>query len=325
MLFGALTSMVVFLACLKAIKLLQYNQTISLLASTLKGSAKPLAAFSVVFLVFFLAFTTFAYLLFNTTLSDYKNFMTSTESVMSLLLGSFSFGEIALMQPILGPIWFFLIMIFGVMYIMNVFLSIIMETYATVREELQMQEQEFELVDFMVGKFMHVFGKGDKKGMKGAFDGKKGGADGKVKVESLAEKALRERRHLLIAKREKYTEKIHNEIETKFAQLDDSLNDYFINNYELDEGYKSESSDSYPRDTRASSAHSKSTHGSTHHTSTSGAYSKTQSDLYSNAPRESSLYEDDLHGVANPSFDFNEMSEEYDIAGDLNAELAKWQ
>ena len=54
------------------------------------------------------------------------------QSVMSLLLGGFDYGEIEATKPILGPLWFVLIMLFGVMYIMNVFLSIIMETYAEV-------------------------------------------------------------------------------------------------------------------------------------------------------------------------------------------------
>ena len=48
-----MVSLVVFTAWIKGIKLLRFNRRITILAQTLKGSAGPLAAFSVVFLVFF--------------------------------------------------------------------------------------------------------------------------------------------------------------------------------------------------------------------------------------------------------------------------------
>ena len=227
-LFSALTSVLVLLSCIKSIRLLQYNKTISLLASTLKGSAKPLAAFFIVFFVFFVAFTSFAYLLYMPHLTDYKSFITASESVLSLLLGTFDFSEISSTNRILGPIWFFLIMMFGVMYLVNVFLSIIMETYASVKDDLSRQSQEYELVDFMVQKFMHVIGKGS--------DGHKE-AIAKIEEaernEQLQEENKKRKTENIFKKQSskkenpKYYQKLDEEIESKFAQLDNSLDGYW--------------------------------------------------------------------------------------------------
>ena len=349
-LFGALTSMVVFLACIKAIKLLQYNQTISLLACTLKGSAKPLAAFFIVFFIFFMAFTTFAYLLFMSTLGDYRNFMTATESVLSLLLGAFSFGEIETAQPILGPVWFLLIMLFGVMYIMNVMLSIIMETYAEVKEDLTLQSQEFELVDFMVNKFKNVIGKGDKKGM-GAFDGKKGGDD--VKVISAKKRALMERKRIINEKRQKYNDMLNNEIEMKFSQLDDSLNDYFIENFELDNGVNDnrsmpqyDSSGPHSSNVKQRPPSRQSGGASSRHISSAprhsgaGSHRRREETPHSSggpeisprgpeiSPRENDyMLNDPISGVVNPGFEYAQFADDdYDMMReDLSNELSKWQ
>merc|ERR1719427_1144854 len=124
---------------------------------------------------------------------------------------------------------------------MNVFLSIIMETYAEVKEDLSMQNQEYELVDFMCNKFMQVIGKGDKKGMAALKDLK----SEKSEEEEDADKAKCDARKMLkaqrraareeeIMKQQQYNEMLNNEIDFKFAQLDETLNEYFISNYEVD-------------------------------------------------------------------------------------------
>ncbi len=157
-LFQYMMSFLVMVACVKSIRLLSFNKTISLLSSTLKGSAKPLSAFSVVFLVFFMAYTIFAFIIFVEQLEDFKSFVTAIESTMALLLGSFEFEDIKTAQPILGPIYFLTLMLFGVMYILNVFLSIVMDTYADVKANISKQSREYEIVDFMISRFKRFVG-----------------------------------------------------------------------------------------------------------------------------------------------------------------------
>eukprot|EP00794_Sanderia_malayensis_P014077 gene14077-15546_t len=157
-LFQYMMSFLVLVACIKSIRLLSFNKTISLLASTLKGSAKPLSAFSIVFFIFYFAYVIFAFIIFVHQLEDFRSFVASMESTMALLLGSFEFEEIKNAQRIIGPLYFLSLMLFGVMYILNVFLSIIMDTYADVKAHASKQSNEYEIVDFMIGRFKRFVG-----------------------------------------------------------------------------------------------------------------------------------------------------------------------
>jgi hypothetical protein len=141
-------------------KLLRFNPRIQVLSQTLKGAAGPLATFSVVFLVFFLAYALFAFAVFGKDLQSFYNFVTTSESVMGLLLGSFDYREIEYVQPIIGPIFFFTFMVFGNFIIMNMFLTIIMDVFAEAKEQVGGGDDsdEFEVVDYMIRRFRRVTG-----------------------------------------------------------------------------------------------------------------------------------------------------------------------
>jgi len=224
-LFSALSSMIVFVSCLKGLRLLQYNKTISILSSTLQGCAKPLSAFFIIFIVFFVAFTVFAYILFMPYLDNFSTFVTSMESVMALLLGDFNFSAIESTKPILGKVWFFLLMLFGSMYIMNVFLAIIMDAYGEVTENISLQSREYEIVDFIINRFKMILGQGDggQKALLARIDEKE------KQGEKKAGKATKKRNG-----RKKYFKMLDNEIEMKFAQLDDSLDGFWMDTCDKD-------------------------------------------------------------------------------------------
>ncbi|EDO31945.1 predicted protein, partial [Nematostella vectensis] len=157
--FMIVVALLVFTTWLKGIKLLRFNPRILMLTRTLKGAAGPLATFSVVFLVFFMSYALFAFAVFGKDIQSFYNFVTTAESVMGLLLGSFDYGEIEEAQPILGPIFFFTFMVFGNFIIMNMFLTIIMDVFAEVKEQLSEQnDSEFEVVEFMVRRFRKFTG-----------------------------------------------------------------------------------------------------------------------------------------------------------------------
>lgn len=233
-LFSAVSSIVVFLACIKALKLLQYNKTISILASTLQGSAKPLAGFSVIFIIFFLAFTIQAYLMFMPQIEKFSTFVTTTETVMGFLLGDFNFQEIETTKPIYGRMWFILLVLFGSFYIMNIFLAIIMDTYSNVRADIMLQNQEYQIVEFMVNKFKYVIGKGDG-GKKALLDeinqkeerqkeGKHDGPSHSSRQKKVSKKVV----SFTNETRKKYYKMLDDEIEKKFEQLDDSLDGFWM-------------------------------------------------------------------------------------------------
>jgi len=156
--FMYMVSLVVFTAWIKGIKLLRFNRRITILAQTLKGSAGPLAAFSVVFLVFFVSYSLFAFAVFGKDLSEFYNFVSTCETVMGILLGSFDYRAIDESAPILGPIFFFTFMVFGTFILMNMFLTIVLDVFSEVKQGIDEQENEYEIVDFMIRRFRKFTG-----------------------------------------------------------------------------------------------------------------------------------------------------------------------
>ena len=215
-------SFLVMVSCIKSIRLLSFNKTISLLASTLRGSAKPLSTFSIVFLIFYFAYVIFGFIIFVNYLEDFKSFITSMESTIGLLLGSFEFDDIREAHPIIGPFYFITLMLFGVLYILNVFLTIVIDVYSEVKRDLSMQSNEYEIVDFMIGRFKRFVGIQPSAQNKAeletkSMEGLKGGKDG---CNPIAKKLHHRDKHW-----KKFLES-EDEISKKFDQIDKSLSGF---------------------------------------------------------------------------------------------------
>ncbi|GAB1597495.1 polycystic kidney disease protein 1-like 2 [Argonauta hians] len=152
-LFGAIVGCIVFFATLKFMKLLRFNRRISMLSSTLKNCTSSLLNFSLVFWIFFLAFVQIFYLLFFREMKNFSNFITSSETGFLMIIGSFDFDTMKLIQPMLSPIIFFLFNITISYVLVNMFISILNEAFASVKEDIKKQNNEHEIVNFMVGRF----------------------------------------------------------------------------------------------------------------------------------------------------------------------------
>ncbi|CAG5132503.1 unnamed protein product, partial [Candidula unifasciata] len=105
--YGYLMAAVVFLATIQFLKLLQFNKKMGMLGATVQVAAMDLRNFSIIFFLYFLAFTCTAYLLFGSSLQSYQNFVTSAESMFAFALGSFDYGELTTAQPLWGPVFIF--------------------------------------------------------------------------------------------------------------------------------------------------------------------------------------------------------------------------
>ena len=69
-------------------------------------------------------------------------------TLFRIILGDFNFAEIEAANRILGPIFFITYVFFVFFVLINMFLAIINDTYAEVKEELAQQESEFEIADY---------------------------------------------------------------------------------------------------------------------------------------------------------------------------------
>ena len=71
---------------------------------------------------------------------------------------------------VLGPAYFFFYMLFVVFILLNMFLSILNETFAAVRHDLSQQSNDYEIVDFMLKNLRNWVGKNPFQFLKGQQD-----------------------------------------------------------------------------------------------------------------------------------------------------------
>lgn len=223
--FMIMVALLVFITWLKGMKLLRFNSRIQVLSQTLKGAAGPLATFSIVFIVFFFAYALFAFAIFGQNLESYYNFVTTCESVMGLLLGAFDYGEIERTDPILGPIFFFTFMVFGNFIIMNMFLTIIMDVFAEVKDEVGDDPEEFVIVEHMIKRFRKVTGLQSNKIQVEDPEEKKEMED-KFKEDMCALKKKKRNKRFMKSK-----PPVDFAIAQRFTRLDDSLRGFYCEDF----------------------------------------------------------------------------------------------
>ena len=144
---------IVLLANIKLNKLLRFNKRFSLLSSTLKYAYYPLLMFSIIWGIVFTAFTLVAALVFGPVLSSYCSVVASLTSLLSLMLGRTAFFEMRDTNRILGPLFFFGFMFMMSFVLINMFLSIVVDSFRVVKHDNDKQSNEYEIVDFIIERF----------------------------------------------------------------------------------------------------------------------------------------------------------------------------
>ncbi|CAL1538860.1 unnamed protein product, partial [Lymnaea stagnalis] len=151
--FSYMIGFLVFLATLKFLKLLRFNKKISMLSATLEHSAKALLHFGIIFLIVFMAFAQLFYLTFMHIDIEYATFISSVVSSVLMMMGKFDMYAMVMAEPILSQVFVLLYVLTVSFIIVNIFVSILNETFAVVREDISKQGNDFEIVDFMMLRF----------------------------------------------------------------------------------------------------------------------------------------------------------------------------
>lgn len=151
--FSYIIGWLVFFGTLKFLKLLRFNKKMSLLASTLKNSCKDLLHFSIIFNIVFLAFVQFFYLIYVGHIRSFSTFITAVESGVVMMMGKFEIYKMLAVNPILTQVSLFLYVVAITFIVVNMFLSILNETFSAVRLDIDKQNNDYEIVQFMIGRF----------------------------------------------------------------------------------------------------------------------------------------------------------------------------
>lgn len=148
-----IVALICFCVTVKFIKLLRFNKRISMLSSTLRRAGFPLLMFAITFGLVIIAFTLLAHLTFGNYLDGYKTISNSFSSIISLLLGKFSYHQFDEVNEYLGPAFFFGFNIFVNLIVMNMYISILNDSITEVRFEVAQQKNEYEMIDYTWDKF----------------------------------------------------------------------------------------------------------------------------------------------------------------------------
>ena len=160
--FGYSLAFLVFFANLKLLKLIRFNHRIYQFTKTLSTAASPLMSFMIVFSIFYIAYSILFYAMFGAILPEYRSFLSTIETLFNTVMGAFDFEVIRENNRILGPTIFFSFMMIMVMILLNVFLTILMDSYAEVQEDQHLTSEDSEVVEMIIKRFKNFFLRADK-------------------------------------------------------------------------------------------------------------------------------------------------------------------
>ncbi|XP_065660247.1 uncharacterized protein LOC100199090 isoform X7 [Hydra vulgaris] len=153
-----IVSLIVFFVTLKFIKIMRFNQRISMLSSTLKVAWYPLTMFGIIFFIIMCSAVSTSSIVFGSLLDGYQTNYKAVASIISLLLGKFSYSQFEKVNSVLGPVFFFGFNIFVIWIVMNMFITILNDAFAEVCADLRSQSNDYEIVDFIWDYFKELLG-----------------------------------------------------------------------------------------------------------------------------------------------------------------------
>lgn len=154
-------ALICFFVTVKLIKMLRFNQRVSLLSATLNSAWHPLAMFAIMFFVIIGSVVFSTTIIFGHTLYGYRNWFATLSSVFGLLLGKFSYEQFETTNHNLGPPFFFAFNIFVNWIVMNMFITILTDVFSEVQAEMLGKPNEYEIVDYMTSVLKGWMGMGD--------------------------------------------------------------------------------------------------------------------------------------------------------------------
>ena len=156
--FGYIIAFTIFIGILKFIRLLRFNKSMGVLYQTLNQCSKDLKSFCIVFTIVFLSFVQMFHLIFGLHMQDFGSFVNSAETTFGMVTGKFDFDAMVKASPLLGPLVFFIFVLIASIVLINIFLTLIISAFETVKHDAMKQGNEYEIVDFMTKKFKELMG-----------------------------------------------------------------------------------------------------------------------------------------------------------------------
>ncbi|KAI8510717.1 hypothetical protein Bbelb_116330 [Branchiostoma belcheri] len=138
---------------LKLLHLLRFNKHVVLGADTMKKAAGALSGFFLIFTIVFVAYATFAFLVFCPTEEGFSPFVATVESMFTILLGKFY--ELSDAKTVMGPLFTFTFITFFQWVILTMVVAILDGAIHEVAEQNSQQKPETEQVADLMLERLH--------------------------------------------------------------------------------------------------------------------------------------------------------------------------
>ncbi|XP_071117914.1 uncharacterized protein [Haliotis cracherodii] len=134
---------------LKVFKLLRFNLRMSILAGSLKRCKGILFQFFIKIFLYTMAFACFSLLVFATELQEYSSFGQSLITLFNFALGASDYFGLESASRTLGPAFFFMFSFLFQFLLISIFISIVMDGYASMVEHVRSLHTEVHMLEFI--------------------------------------------------------------------------------------------------------------------------------------------------------------------------------
>ena len=162
---NGLLAMTVFIVTVKLLRMIRFNPHISILLSSLRQSRRLLLSYSVILIIIFLAYALLAMLIMSNDTQRYSSFKNAFVSLLLLCLGAkIEIKDLLHANRILGPVFAFSFIFLNMFIFVNFFVAILNDSLEEVRDNTDMQSEEFEMSDFILERLKELLGCGKHPG-----------------------------------------------------------------------------------------------------------------------------------------------------------------
>ncbi|KAI8494931.1 hypothetical protein Bbelb_275360 [Branchiostoma belcheri] len=157
-------STLTYVGVFKFMRLMRFNKRVCILLAIIKNSIPALGLFTIMFTICMTAFALSGLVIFGQNMPGFKNLLSTYEGLLAMVLGDLNFEDMRNTHTILGPVYFCVFVNLMIMLVMNMFVSILDETYGAVMEDESQHgsKEDEEMVEFMWMRFKRFTGLGGR-------------------------------------------------------------------------------------------------------------------------------------------------------------------
>ncbi|XP_035828454.1 polycystic kidney disease protein 1-like 2 [Aplysia californica] len=147
--FGWTLAFIVFLSTMRIMRILGYNQRVTMIATVLQRAGKDLFSFSFLYLLMIGVFVMFGYMLFHSTEDDFMSPWNTFVTIVYLLLGKNVIKNLEQAPPVLVRIYFALLSFTLVFVLMTMFQAILNASATQVRTDAQNAPEPYGIINVL--------------------------------------------------------------------------------------------------------------------------------------------------------------------------------